>query len=469
MKNTFLLFIAALLVLISSCKKDNSIGANLLPSDDLLNANFTDTFTVTAKTIADGPLRSDKLAKNYLGVINDPLFGFQQSSIVMELDKPTNIFDDTLMTSFTVDSVVLFLKYNFVYGDTLTPQSFKVSRINNKIIETQAYYATQATDFAYPASTSLGTLDDYLYTPTRNLVSTTTTDTTGVSSLIRIKLNDQVGDDILNLKQTILRDSSLFKNAFNGIRVENSNTIGKAMAEIDLSNVYTYVGIFYKDKNGKAQLSKLFPNLYRITSGAIVAQTNSINLFTNTLNSTVQSVIGSGLENDPVNYVLGQGGTLVKVNLPTITNLGKVAVNKAVLQVTQIIPNSDTSFKAPSTAAIFLVTRNGSGDLDFIPSYVEPFYNGYGVVDSVGTDISGNKVVRYSINLSKHIQDISKGTLANTELYISTYRTGGTDGTKNLLSSYSFGYTPLRVILAGSNYSDTRYKMKLNLTYTTIK
>lgn len=468
MKKIFLLSIVALVVLISSCKKDNSIGASLLNPDDLLNAKFTDTFSITAKTLSDTFMRTDKLYKNYLGVINDPLFGIQKASIVMELDRPSNIFDDTLMTTFTVDSVLLLLKYNTVYGDTLIPQSFKVSKITNKIDETRAYYAEPATDLSFPAGVELGNVSDYLFTPTRNPVSTSTTDTTGVKSIIRIKLDDQLGRDILGLGQTVLRDSTQFKNAFNGIRVENTNSNGNAMAEIDLSSTNTAVFIYYKDKYGIARQSKLFPNLYRIVSGTISPQTNSINLFEKSLSTALQNVVNSGLQNDSINYLLGQGGTIVKVNLPTIANLGKVAVNKAVLQVTQIIPNT-ASLTSPATSSLVLVTRNTDGNLDFIPTSVAPYFDGFGIVDSVGTDIAGNKLVRYSINISKYIQDISKGTQTNLEIYLATYRTGGTLGTKNLLATYSYGYVPSRLIFAGSNYSDNRYKMKLNLTYTLIK
>ena len=471
MKKKYLSTIIALIVLAISCKKDNSIGANLLPSDDLLNAKFSDTFSIEAKTLADTFLRTDKLSKNYLGVINDPQFGFQKASIVMELDRPTSVFDDTL-GPFVIDSVVLFLKYNFIYGDTLTPQSFTVSTIENKINETQAYYSNN-TDFA--AGTFLGNLDNYFYTPTRNPVSTTTTDTTGVVGLMRIKLdNSVIQNRIMNLSQSEKRDSSLFKNKFNGIRIENSNTNGKAMAEIDLNSTFTNMTIFYKDKNGKAQVSKLFPNLFRVAGGTIVQQTNSINLFNNNLNTTVQNTISSGVQNDSINYMLAQGGTLIKVSLPTLANLGAVAVNKAELQITQIIPNTQT-LSAPFT--IFLLKRNINGQLDILPTYSQAESNSYGVTgvrpegvgytDSVFNDNLGNKMVRYSIKVSKYVQNISKGLETNTELYIAYYQAAGIDVTKNILSN--FGYLPTRIIFAGSNYSDARYKMKFNLTYTEIE
>ena len=91
MKKIYLLITIAVLTFISACKKDNTIGADLLPSDDLLNAKFSDTFSLNVKTLDDVALRTDKLSRNYLGVITDSKFGFQKASIAMELDRPTNI------------------------------------------------------------------------------------------------------------------------------------------------------------------------------------------------------------------------------------------------------------------------------------------------------------------------------------------------------------------------------------------
>jgi hypothetical protein len=286
----------------------------------------------------------------------------------------------------------------------------------------------------------------------------------------------------MNLGQNTLRDSTLFKNAFNGILVENTNTYGNAMAEIDLASVYSSLNIYYKNKYGVTKQSKLFPNLYRAVNGSITTQTNSVNIFSKTLSPTVNTVIGSGQTSDSINYLLGQGGTLIKINLPTLANLGKVAVNKAVLQITQIIPNTQTSFETPYNLAL-LKRNTTTGELELLPtSNVTNTHNtaleDIGYIDSIATDLAGNKMVRYSIKMTKYIQNISKGIETNTDLYIATYKSGGTDGSTNILSVYNvlkypyivpFSYNPTRFIFAGSNYSDNRYKMKLNLTYTEIK
>ncbi len=92
----FYFILTLLVVLAGACKKETGIGADLLPGNDLLNAKNTDTFTLYTKTVADGALRSDKLSKVYLGVINDPIFGLQKSSFAIELERGDVIYDDSL-------------------------------------------------------------------------------------------------------------------------------------------------------------------------------------------------------------------------------------------------------------------------------------------------------------------------------------------------------------------------------------
>ncbi len=467
MKKIALYLSALTLILISACKKDTSIGADILPSDDLLNVRFADTFTMSAKTLADTFLRTDKLNRNYLGVIHDATFGSQQGYVAFEVDKPSVVYDDSIMTTFTVDSVVLLLKYNSVYGDTLVAQDFNVNKITTKINESNAYYSNTS----FGVGDFIGSISNYNFKPT-NRVVVNTGDSIGIAGILRVKLNNTFGEDILNLKQNILRDSSLFKNNFPGIIIKNATASGNAMAEIDLSSAYSGVAIYYKDKYGVNRDMRLSTQLLRFKDGAVYPKSNGVNIFDNTLSSTIQNVISSGQASDSLNYLLGQGGTTVKISIPTVNNLGRLAVNKAALYVTQVIANNSKDLKVPFT--LLLLKRNSSGTLDLLPTG-----EGAGQIDSVGVDGSGNRLVRYQFNIPRYIQSISTGTEANTDLYMATYRSGGTDGTDNVLSSYTilndftsttqFGYLPCRVIFAGPNYSDTRYKMKLNLIYTIIE
>ena len=159
MKKLLPVLVAMISLYIGACKKDAKIGANLLPATDLSNAIFTDTFTVNAKTENDTFLRTDKLAKNYLGIINDPKFGFQKANIAVELDRPNLIYGDSLR-NFTVDSAYLLLRYYTIYGDTNVAQDIQVSEINTNINPDLLYYSNNTT---FSGSTTLGQRNSYKY------------------------------------------------------------------------------------------------------------------------------------------------------------------------------------------------------------------------------------------------------------------------------------------------------------------
>lgn len=460
----FYFILTLLVVFAGACKKETGIGADLLPGNDLLSAKNTDTFTLYTKTVADGALRSDKLPKVYLGVINDPIFGFQKSSFAIELDRGDVILDDTLKP-YIVDSVVLFIKYNGIFGDSTVAQDFNISTISTKIDENTAYYSNNS---SFTAATPLANITNYKFSPSQK-VGLFTTDTIGTVGVFRAVLPNSFATDLLSKDAIQLRDSLYFKNYLPGILVENSNNNGNAMAEMDLSSVYSGIYIFYKDKKNTQRIMRLKTSESVAVNGQLRSRQNGINFFSNTLSPAIQNVVSSGLVSDSVNYLLGQGGSLVKISLPTIGSLGKVAVNKAILSITQIQNNSQKDLLPPF--ALLLLKRNTSGNLEAISTFNNDYKEGYSYADSVATDGSGNKLLRYSFNLSKYIQNIASGKETNTDLYIANYGYAGIDGSVNTLGSSAlfFNYSPARLVLAGSNYSDPRFKMKLNIIYTLLK
>lgn len=460
----FYFILTLLVVFAGACKKETGIGADLLPGNDLLSAKNTDTFSLYTKTVADGALRSDKLPKVYLGVINDPIFGFQKSSFAIELDRGDVILDDTLKP-YIVDSVVLFIKYNGIFGDSTVAQDFNISTISTKIDENTAYYSNNS---SFTSATPLANITNYKFSPSQK-VGLFTTDTIGTAGVFRAVLPNSFATDLLSKDAIQLRDSLYFKNYLPGILVENSNNNGNAMAEMDLSSVYSGIYIFYKDKKNTQRIMRLKTSESVAVNGQLRSRQNGINFFSNTLSPAVQNVVTSGLVSDSVNYLLGQGGSLVKISLPTIGSLGKVAVNKAILSITQIQNNSQKDLLPPF--ALLLLKRNTSGNLEAISTFNNDYKEGYSYADSVATDGSGNKLLRYSFNLSKYIQNIASGKETNTDLYIANYGYAGIDGSVNTLGSSAlfFNYSPARLVLAGSNYSDPRFKMKLNIIYTLLK
>ena len=203
----FYFILTLLVVFAGACKKETGIGADLLPGNDLLSAKNTDTFSLYTKTVADGALRSDKLPKVYLGVINDPIFGFQKSSFAIELDRGDVILDDTLKP-YIVDSVVLFIKYNGIFGDSTIAQDFNISTISTKIDENTAYYSNNS---SFTSATPLANITNYKFSPSQK-VGLFTTDTIGTAGVFRAVLPNSFATDLLSKDAIQLRDSLYFKN-----------------------------------------------------------------------------------------------------------------------------------------------------------------------------------------------------------------------------------------------------------------
>jgi hypothetical protein len=127
-----------------ACNDENDLGANLIPNDDNVNVTFTDTFSVSAKTMVEDSLRTTgftgfPVSFNIIGAINDPVFGQTTASVYASMILSS--FNFNYGTSATADSIVLCLALKTFYGDTTTPIHFKVYRLDSIIPKDTVYYS----------------------------------------------------------------------------------------------------------------------------------------------------------------------------------------------------------------------------------------------------------------------------------------------------------------------------------------
>lgn len=76
MNKYFLLFPMVFLLIFHV--KSRKHRARFTSDEDFLNFNYTDTFVVSTKTVADEPSRTDKLTGLYLGTLNSTKMGKAQ-------------------------------------------------------------------------------------------------------------------------------------------------------------------------------------------------------------------------------------------------------------------------------------------------------------------------------------------------------------------------------------------------------
>lgn len=432
-------------MLLFSCKKASDIGANLLPDDDL-SLIYTDTFTVVTQTDLDSTVRSDRTAFSYLGHVGDPVFGSSEGSVFCQFSLFA-IFKDTVGVN-TLDSIILYLQYDRFYGDSTFAQSFEVYRVTEKPNRDNIYKS----DYSFATSDLIGSASGVTFSPFQRYYFGMS-DTVGVPGILRIALSSSFGNDILAQAGTdALKNDTSFKNFLPGLAIRPAGNSGRGMARIDVRSAFTKITLYYRNKDNDtikldfpSAFSPFWHDRYSHQFGG----------------SMVSSSIKTGLPaGDASNYIIGQGGVKTNVSIPHLDNLGMVAINKATLEVFQIFDASNPNIPGPRI--LYAHVRNTDGTFENISDYslVPTFGISYFSRSDTIIDNFSRKVLRYSVNISDHIQDVVLGRKPNQPIYLSDSPIRS--ATPSIISG---DYQPYRIIIGGSDRTD-EYKIKLQLKYS---
>src|ERR1043165_1821942 len=138
--------IIALLIVISSCRKNSFLGLDILPSSDDVGAVFTDTFSLITNTVRDDSVLSSSTLNNVAGTIYDPVFGKTYAALFTEFLLPTNDVNFGSPDTLFIDSIVLTLAYGGFYGYNNVPQTFNVFRVTEAMnpITANGYYSNKS-------------------------------------------------------------------------------------------------------------------------------------------------------------------------------------------------------------------------------------------------------------------------------------------------------------------------------------
>lgn len=422
------LLLFGLLLLTAACEKPVLDDEGLLP-DDQLGLLFTDTFTVLAEVVVDDSVRADELANNLWGSMQDPVFGKSYGGVYFQLS--TDRSNINLGSNLVLDSIMLTVLYNNKgYGNLTVPQNLKVYRVTQPFYKDTAYY--QFNTFA-TAATPLASINGYVPNFNDSLVIN---DSVKYPPGLRIRLDDAFGNEILaNSGQNNLASDAAFKAFINGLYLApDTNTLGQGMVYFDLFAANSKVTIYYN--NGQS-----FDFLINSNSA-------SVNYYKHNYNGTPVATALDSSNIDNVLYVQPMAGVKVKVTVPYIANLGKVAINKAELVFTDI-SGADTSTFAPPTQLIFTQTL-ASGLEELVPDLFVS-NNFAGGARTTITDTAGNVMPGYKLNVPRYLQQVI---------------TSGQQFGLNLLP-FPTARQANRVVLSGSTHA--QYPLKLRLTYTKIE
>ena len=146
----------------------------------------------------------------FLG-LDDPEFG--KTSIDLAAQFRLQFYPD-YGTNPVVDSVKLFLYYRGVYGDTVTPQTFRVYELESSLDVDEEYFQDVNLK-SYASNESIG---EIVYTP-QVRVDSTSSDT--LFSLITIPLDNSIGEKLVNADSLQMINNDVFLEFFKGLYIES--------------------------------------------------------------------------------------------------------------------------------------------------------------------------------------------------------------------------------------------------------
>jgi hypothetical protein len=433
----------------ASCNDPNGLGMELLPSTDLIEVrNIVERNSISSYTFTEGPIRTDEPAKSLLGSMNDPVFG------TTTIDFAAHFRLRGLPqygTNTTVDSVKLHLYYRVMYGDTVTPQVFRVYELVRPIFADTANAKGVSSNYPYYQNVDLKSLaSDFLlgekvYTPVVKRDSATR-DT--FYQLITIPIDRSLGEKLANATPQQMANNDVFLQFFKGLLIESQKqtTTGGSILTLEAAYSSFFQGsalaVYYNnDENmAKERPDTLMYHAYQISPAS--ARINSIEQdYTGT---PFMANLNSETATDSLVYIQAAGGLRAKIlidGLASWRDSVNTAINRAEL-VFQIdtLATDVKKFPPPSQLYLRYITPNGQeawpADFFFSPAY----YGG-----TLRSDYT------YRFNITQHMQNIiqdQNDRIGNRGFYLGTL---GNNSSVN------------RVVLKGAN---SQTGIKLIVTYS---
>ena len=456
------------LFILSSCKKPDTVGLAVDPSE-VVNGTLLDTVSINTTTLRDDSIVTTNLTATQLGAsvavfplayYKDPIFGVTEANAALSLSTPAGAFTRPTGT-VTVDSAVLVLRYarNF-YGDTTaTNYKLNVYQLNEQPLN-QAYYNTKA--WAYNP-TLIGTRS-FRARPNDSVkvlqIVTGAKDTIKkLQPQIRIPVNTAFAkNNILLTDSSKLIGTEAFKRYFKGLYLtfDKAQTTGGPGGNFYLLTDSCALNIYYKNTSSTGTIDTVMASFP--ASGNYAAQIK------HDYTGTVIPVALSNVKSSGTVYLQGLAGLRSKIAFPSLaTNvkklLGNAALNRAELIITPVAGTQIYPFLPAPKLTMYrynvakqrvLIPDANSND----PRFISLLSYGFGGLYNPNKN-------EYHFVITGYIQDLLSGKtidygtfLAPSDIYNTTsveYSTG---------SAYSAG----RLVAGGDKTS--AYRMKLNIIYT---
>jgi hypothetical protein len=426
-----------------------------------------DTCSVVLTTVPDRQVVSSGVTQGVLGSANDIFFGKSYAGIYAQCGlyagSPPNF------AGCVLDSTVLVMPYvnsTSKYGKCDRPTDILVYQISQDMIPGNIYYTGDAFSVLnQPIGQRLNFVPDlvdsaFFIDPI--IANNVDVPYYGQVPMMRIRLSNAFGNQLLNANDTNYLASSTFLEFFKGIYVtSNPNKVGDGFTYVNLAN--SAINLYYHHVASVPMDTCAFP--FQISTYGV-----TLNHFDHYYGNTlVQGALNNPNPNgDKVAYVQAGGGVRVKLTLPNLKSIDTTVVNGkkvytpiGITKAELIVPILDTLLSDPSYPPPGMVSLYRVDDTLGIDPLNDNQYTN--VVGSSGTGIlttrldnNGQSYVCYVFNITLYIQRVLNGYYSNNNGYY---------------ISYSSSSAANRVILLNDKTDKTKLSRycQLKITYSNLK
>ena len=437
--NIKVLLTCNLILVLSSCNKNESFGVEIQPENQNITGQHTDTLMLFTSTVFSDSIKTDELnGVSPLGTYVDPVFGTVQSSIFTQIRlaqsydfRPDN--GNGSLDSIVIDSIILYLALDGSYGE-ISSQVFEVYQLDSSITKDSSYYSNSQ------INTRNIDLSNGVSLETNPLLPGTFAGQTVDEAILRIPLSiANFGLPIINESGNTSLDGNdeenQFLDWFKGIKITTSSTENGGLYYVDLMSSYSKVAMYYRDTSGALADHDTVRFDFNINSNC-----SYFHQVTHDFSGTdiIDNISNPSFGQD-LFYIQCLGGVNGTISIPSLDYLldSNVIVNKAEVILPYQYYNYDIH-TPPSN--LFLTRKNSDGNDEFLPDFFES--NSGGAAD--------NDLKQYKFNITRHVNEILGGKTPNDTLKV---------------IPSAAGISANRVILNGMQ-SSKKDKAKLLLTYT---
>lgn len=429
-----------LFLILSGCEKESSIGIDILPDGDLIDIRSkVIKEDISAFTFTENLIRTDESSKSLLGSFTDSLFGNTTIGFATQF----RLYDfPEFGTNAEADSIKLYIYYRLIYGDTITPQKFRVYELESPIDADANYFQ----DVNLKAMASDQLLGEVEYIP-RVRIDSLTADT--FYQLITIPLDLSLAEKLITADSIQMINNDVFLDYFKGLYVESEKTDGQGgtILSLEAASSSTFQGsalvLYYNNDEineiAESDTSLVMPYVISQFSARVnnIAHDYSTAPFYENLNLEVVQ--------DSLIYVQATGGLKSKITIEDLSSWrdsSNIAINKAelIFQV-DTVASQIHQFFPPRQLLFTVIDKDG---VEFLPiDYVfsPTFYGG-----GLRSDYT------YHFNITQHLQQIIEGQADNFGFYLTPAQKN--NEAKRVVLKGSTSETGIKLVISYSKFNN---------------